>query len=141
MLFLPVFFFLFGVRVRTERGPFEVLVVALVATVAALALHVRLADAPPGVVLASIGIGTVLLVPVAFGVFFLLLSAGGCNDDGHVPPVAWIGAILVYLAGGAWGLQRPGRGVWAVPCSLLASGLWLVGVSVALTGSTGACLD
>ena len=56
----------------------------------------------------------------AAGVFFLVLVAGGCENQGQVGPVSWIGGAAIYFAGAVWALQRPARGVLGVPASFLA---------------------
>ena len=108
--------------------------------VAALALHVW-ASETPGAALAIEILAGALNAAAVFGVFLLVLVGGSCSDDGHVPLGAWIGAIVVYLAGGAWALQRGWRAVVLVPLAVIAAGAWLVVVSVLFTGSTGACLE
>ncbi|HZR94691.1 MAG TPA: hypothetical protein VFA56_03295 [Gaiellaceae bacterium] len=110
------------------------------AAVAALAFHVWSSELP-GAALAIEILAGALNAAAIFGVFVLVLVGGSCSNDGHVPAAAWIGAIAVYLAGGAWALQRGWRAVLLVPLAVLAAGAWLVGVSVLFTGSTGACLD
>lgn len=89
-----------------------------------------------------------LLVPTAaltwaamFGDFFLILVEGGCDDSGDIGLVSWIGAGAIYLAGSAWALQRPLRGLIGVPASMLAAGVWLVLSADAISGGTGVCLD
>jgi lysylphosphatidylglycerol synthetase-like protein (DUF2156 family) len=137
---VPALVILFGSHGPEGRN--ESLVVWALASiaVAALAYHVW-TSARPGAALAIEILSGALNTAAVFGVFLLVLVGGSCSDDGHVPLGAWIGAIVVYLAGGAWALQRGWRAVVLVPLSLLAAGVWLVGVSVLLTGSTGACLE
>jgi hypothetical protein len=108
--------------------------------VLAVAIHVALHDRRE--------LRLLLLIPTAvltwvatFGAWVLLLLGGSCSDSGHVGAFSWGSAIVVYLAGSAWSLQRPVRGVFGVPASMLAAGIWLVATATVLTGSTGVCLD
>ena len=68
------------------------------------------------------------------GVFILVLATGSCSDNGHIPAAAWVGAAVVYLAGGAFGLQRAVRGIWVAPAAVLLAAFWLVAVATVLTG-------
>ena len=141
MLYLPVVVFLFG-----SRGPDPGTATAIVAGLLLLAaagvtIHVVLSPEPVVRVLMLAVVTTALTAAAAFGVFFLVLVGGSCSDDGHIPAVAWLGGLVIYLVGGSVGLRRAAHGVWAVPASLLVGGIWLVGVATLLTGSTGACLD
>jgi hypothetical protein len=88
-----------------------------------------------------------LFVPVAaitltlwLAVLFLMAAFGSCNA-GHVPAGGWIVGSLVYVGGAVWGFRRALRSLWAVPASLLAGGVCLVAVAVAVTGSTGMCFE
>jgi len=74
-------------------------------------------------------------------VFFLILWAGGCDSKGDIGVVSWVGGMVIYLAGSAWALQRPIRGIFCVPASFLAGGIWLVATASLISGGTGACLD
>src|SRR3954466_8661237 len=91
------------------------------AAVAALAFHVW-TSARPGAALAVAIPARALNAAAVLGVFLLVRVGGSCSDDGHVPLAAWIGAIVVYLAGGAWALQRGWRAGVLVPGALTAPG-------------------
>ena len=95
-------------------------------------------DQPAGRVVSLLVLTGALNALAAVGVFILVLAGGSCSDNGHIPVVAWVGAALLYLAGGTLGLQRAVRGIWAVPASVLLAGFWLVAIATVLTGSTGA---
>jgi hypothetical protein len=141
MLYVPAIVFLFGTR-GPDPGTATVVVGALLLlAVAGVAIHVALSPEPAFRVLMLAVVTVALTAAAAFGVFFLVLVGGSCSDDGHIPVVAWLGGLVIYLVGGAVGLRRAAHGVWAVPASLLVGGIWLVGVATVLTGSTGACLD
>jgi hypothetical protein len=142
MFFLPVHFYGSELHVSFDPGHAAVFACGLLVAALALAVHVRLSDAAPGLVLATVAVAAALAILAAFGVFLLVLVGGGCGDDeGHVPKLAWVGGGAIYLAAASWGLQRPGRSLWAVPVSLLVGGAFVVGVAVVFTGSTGACLE
>jgi len=142
MFFLPVYFYSSELHVTVEPGHAAVFAGGLLLALLALALHVRLSDAASGLVLATVAVAAALAILAAFGVLLLVLVGGGCGDDeGHIPKLAWVGGGAIYLAAASWGLQRPGRSLWAVPVSLLAAGAFVVGVAVVFTGSTGACLE
>jgi len=57
------------------------------------------------------------------------------SSDGSAPPA-------IYLIGGAWGLQRPLRGLWAVPLAAVVAGGWLVAAShIVPGGSSTSCFN
>ena len=142
MVFVPAFAFGSGLQSTAEPGHAAVFFGGIVLAAIAIVVHVRLSEAHPGLVVATIAVAAALVLPAAFGVFILVLIGGGCGDDeGHIPQLAWALAAVLYLAGAVWGLQRPLRTLWAAPVSLLAAGILLVAIAVVFTGSTGACLE
>jgi hypothetical protein len=143
MLAVPAIVLLFGGH-RPERANEQVVVYGIVAiAVIAVALHVYLAPERRGAAACVIVVASALNALAVIGVFLLVLFGGSCSesDHGHVPPVSWIGAGVIYLIGATWALQRLWRPLWAVPVSVLAGGVWLVLTATLLTGSTGACLE
>jgi hypothetical protein len=141
LVFLPAAVLLFWDNPPQHGNEAFVVYGLSILSVAAFVLHAYLEPGPRDIVLGAVLLAAVLSGIAAAAVFFLVLIGGSCSDDGHVPPVSWIGGAFIYLAGATWALQRPRRTIWAVPCSLLAGGVWLVLTATALTGSTGACLD
>jgi hypothetical protein len=141
MLYVPSIVFLFGSRGPDPGTATAVVLGLFVLAAVGLATHALLSPEPVGRVLLLAVPTAVLTGAAAFGVFLLVLLSGGCGDNGHVPALAWGGAIVIYLVGGAVALRRSVHALWAVPASLLVAGIWLVGVATALTGSTGFCLD
>jgi hypothetical protein len=143
MLVVPVIGLLFWSAPDAANEALVVYGLVAIALIAA-ALHIYLAPAQRDLVATGVALGSVLNAAAIVGVFVMYLAAGSCNegDNGHVPIVSWAGAIVLYLAGAAWFLTgRPLRPIWGVPLSVLAAGAWLVLSSIAITGSTGVCLD
>ena len=143
MVVVPVIALLFWSN-PPERGGEAAAVYGLVAiSVIAAALHIYLAPGRRDLVAMGVALGSVLNAAAVFGVFVMVIAAGSCDgtDAGHVPIVSWAGAIVLYLTASAWFLQRPLRPIWGVPLSVLLAGTWLVLSSIAITGSTGVCLD
>jgi len=141
LLFLPWAWLV--VRQGSPYGATESLVVygGLVLALAAVLAHVLLAS-ERGSALLIVVVASVLNAVAWAGVFLLFLAAGSCSSsNAHIPPLAWVGALVIYLAGGAVGLRARWHAAWAVPVSLLLGGTWLVLLSKALIGSTGACID
>lgn len=141
LLYVPAVVFLFGSRGPDPGAATAVVGALVVLAVLALAAHVVLSPEPAPRVLASLVVAGALNAAAAFGVFLLVLVGGSCSDNGHIGPLAWGGALVIYLACAAAGLQRALHALWAVPVSLLVAGIWLVSVASLLTGSTGMCLD
>jgi hypothetical protein len=144
MLVVPVIALLFWAN-APESAQEALVVYGLVAiSIIAAALHVYLAPAERGLVATGVVLGAALNAAAVFGVFIMYLVAGSCDEgnSGHVPIVSWTGGIVLYLAPATWFLLgRPLRPIWGVPVSVLLAGAWLVVSSIALTGSTGVCLD
>jgi hypothetical protein len=122
---------------RFETTAQVIVLVAAVAVAGHLALH------PDGWQLRLwCLIPTALLTwAAAAGVFFLVLATGGCDTNGDIGRLSWIGGVAIYFAGSTWALQRPVRGVVGVPASMVAGGVWLVATASLISGGTGACLD
>ena len=60
------------------------------------------------------------------GVVVEIVATDSCGSGTAANLVGWIGAAAIYLSGGAWGLQRPLRGLWALPLAAVVAGGWLV---------------
>ena len=141
MLYVPAIVFLFGTRGPGPGAATAIVVALLVLALVAVAAFAALSPMPVTKVV-PLAVGTAALNAIAaFGVFVLFIVGGSCSDEGHVGPLAWGGALVVYLVGASVALRRPVHALWAVPASLVVAGLWLVGVATLLTGSTGVCLD
>lgn len=117
-------------------------IAVLVACAAALVLYARLRPEPASraalwLVLTQ---GTVLIGLA--GVVIEIVATDSCGTSTAVSVVRWIGAPAIYLIGGAWGLQRPVRGLWAVPLAAIVAGGWLVAASHFVPGGGGtACFN
>jgi hypothetical protein len=70
-----------------------------------------------------------------------IVATDSCGGSTAANAVRWSGAIVIYLGGSAWGLQRPLRGLWAVPLAAIVSGAWLVAASHLVSGGAGACFN
>jgi hypothetical protein len=129
-------FFLVGALVFAGNSPDAVWIVVAAAAVVGAPLAV--ARRPRGRFAASLAVGLGLNAGALFLAFLLLLVGGSCSTgNGHVPLGASIAGAVVSLGGAAWALQRARRTWWGLPLATLV----LVGLSDALTGSTGICLD
>lgn len=84
---------------------------------------------------------TGVITVFAWLVVAFLLSAFGSCSAGSVPLGGWIAFGAVYVGGAVWGFRRALRALWAVPASVLAGGLCLLAVALAVTGSTGMCFE
>jgi hypothetical protein len=105
---------------------------------AALVLYVRLRPEPASrAALWLVLTQATVLVGLA-GVTIELVATDSCNGGTAVNVVRWIGAPAIYLIGGAWALQRPLRGLWALPLVTIAAGSWLVAASHIVPGGNGA---
>jgi hypothetical protein len=143
MAVIPVIALLFGQDAPEGRVDAAIEFGLTAAALIAGALHVYLAPERRERVAIVLVLATALNGIAFFGVYILLLAGGSCDvgDTGHVPVISWAGAIVIYLALSTWLLQRPLRPLSGVPLALLAGGVWLVVSAVAITGSTGVCLD
>jgi hypothetical protein len=78
------------------------------------------------------------------GVFGLLVERFTTESCGAGPAanlVEWIGGGAIYLLVGAWALQRPLRGLWALPLAAIVAGGWMAGTAHLVPGGAGACFD
>jgi hypothetical protein len=69
------------------------------------------------------------------------LATGSCGGGLAANLVEWIGGGAIYLGGGAWALQRPLRGVWALPLATIVAGGWMAAAAHLVSGGTGSCFD
>jgi hypothetical protein len=142
MLYVPAIVFLFGSSGPDPGAATAIVVALLVLAVVAVAAFARLSPEPAAKVVPLAVATAAFNALAAFGVLVLVIVGGSCGDDGHVGPLAWGGAIAIYLVGATVALRRrPVHALWAVPASLVVGGLWLVGIATLLTGSTGSCLE
>ncbi len=81
-----------------------------------------------------------LIVGIA-GLLTEKLGTGSCGGGLAANLVEWIGGGAIYLGGGAWALQRPLRGVWALPLAAAVAGGWMVAAAHLVSGGTGSCFD
>ncbi len=113
----------------------------LAACVAALVVHVRLQPehASRAALWLVLTEGAVI-VGVA-GLLVEKLATGSCGGGLAANLIEWIGGGAIYLGGGAWALQRPLRGVWALPLAALVAGGWMAAAAHLIAGGTGSCFD
>jgi hypothetical protein len=75
------------------------------------------------------------------GLFVEVVSADTCGSNVAARLVGWIGAAVIYLAVGAWGLQRHLRGLWALPVAAIGAGIWIVVTAHLIPGGAAGCFD
>jgi hypothetical protein len=117
-------------------------IAVFVGCAAALVLHVRLRPEPASrAALWLVLTEAAVLIGLA-GVLVEIAATDSCGDGGTAASlVKWVGAAAIYLGVGAWALQRPLRGLWALPLATVAAGAWLVAVAHVLPGGAGACFN
>lgn len=113
-------------------------IAALVICAAALVLHVRLQPEPASRAALWLVLTQAALLVGLVGVVVEIVATDSCGVSTAVNVVRWIGAPAIYLIGGAWGLQRPLRGLWALPLAAVVAGGWLVAASHIVPGGNGA---
>jgi hypothetical protein len=112
---------------------------ALVVCLAALVPHVRLQpEHASRAALWLVLTQGALLVGLA-GLVVEVVAADTCGGNVSARLVGWIGAAAIYLAGGAWGLQRPLRGLWAVPLAAVIAGGWIAATAHLISGGSAGC--
>jgi FtsH-binding integral membrane protein len=113
----------------------------LVACAAAFVLHVRLQPehASRAALWLVLTQGAVLVGLV--GVVIEIVATDSCGGGLAAKLVRWIGAGVIYLGLGAWGLQRPLRGLWALPLAAIVAGGWLVAAAELVPGGTTVCFN
>jgi hypothetical protein len=113
-------------------------IAVLVGCAAALVLQVRLRPEPASRAALWLVLTEATLIIGLVGVTIEIVATDSCNSGTAVNAVRWIGAPAIYLIGGAWGLQRPLRGLWALPLAAVVAGGWLVAASHIVPGGNGA---
>ena len=113
----------------------------LAACTAALVVHVRLQPehASRAALWLVLTEGAVI-VGIA-GLLVEKLGTGSCGGGLTANLVEWIGGGAIYLGGGAWALQRPLRGVWALPLATIVAGGCMAATAHLVSGGTGGCFD
>jgi hypothetical protein len=104
---------------------------------AALVLHVRLRPEPASRAALWLVLTEAALLVGLVGLTIELVATDSCGASPAVNVVRWTGAPAIYLIGGAWGLQRPLRGLWALPLAALVAGGWLVAAAHLVPGGDG----
>jgi hypothetical protein len=117
-------------------------ILALVACATAFVLHVRLQPEHASRAALWLVLTQGAVVLGLAGVLFEIVATDSCGDGGTAASLLrWIGAAAIYLGVGAWALQRPLRGLWALPLATVVAGAWLVAVAHAFPGGAGACFN
>jgi hypothetical protein len=116
-------------------------IAALVVCGAAFVLHARLQPehASRAALWLVLTQGAVLVG--LFGMIVETVAADACGSGTTAHLVGWIGASVIYLAGGAWGLRRPLRGLWALPLAALVAGGWIAATAHLISGGSGGCFN
>jgi hypothetical protein len=76
-----------------------------------------------------------------FGAVVEIVATDSCGGSAAANAVRWSGATVIYLGASAWGLQRPLRGLWAVPLAAIVAGAWLAAAAHLVSGGAGACFN
>jgi hypothetical protein len=116
-------------------------IAVLVACAAAFVLHVRLQPehASRAALWLVLTQGAVVLGLV--GVVVEIAATNSCGGGLLLNLVRWIGAGAIYLGVGAWALQRPLRGLWALPVAAIVAGGWLVAAAQIVPGGATVCFN
>jgi len=113
----------------------------LVAGVAALVVHVRLQPEHASRAALWLVLTEGALLVGLVGLVVERVATDSCGSGTAADLVEWIGGSAIYLGGGAWALQRPLRGVWALPLATVVAGGWMVAAAHLVSGGTGGCFD
>jgi hypothetical protein len=143
LLYLPIVVLLFATGLPSDDNTARVVYALFALAVPGLALYAFSSRRLPDALVTAVSAGVLNAVAVAAG-FVLYLMGGSCDydDKGTIPVTGWVGAVVIYLAGAAWGLSSAARhGIWIVPLSTLAASIWIYWTATTFTGSTGVCLD
>ena len=112
-------------------------IAVLVGCAAAFVLHVRLQPEHASRAALWLVLTQGAVVVGLVGVVIEIVATDSCGVGTAANIVRWIGAPAIYLFGGAWGLQRPLRSLWALPLAAVAAGGWLVAASHIVPGGGG----
>jgi hypothetical protein len=116
-------------------------IAVLVACAAALVLHVRLRPEPASRAALWLVLTQAAVLIGLVGIVVEIVATDSCGSSTAVSVVRWIGAPAIYLIGGAWGLQRPLRGLWALPLAAIVAGGWLVLAAHIAPSDGAACFN
>jgi hypothetical protein len=116
-------------------------IAALAVCTAALVPHVRLQPEHASRAALWLVLTEGALLVGLLGLFVEVVAADTCGSNAAARLVGWIGAGAIYLAGGAWGLQRPLRGLWALPLSAVVAGGWIVATAHLISGGSAGCFS
>jgi hypothetical protein len=116
-------------------------IAALVACAAAFLLHVRLQPGHASRAALWLVLTQGAVVVGLAGVVVEIAATDSCGGGLALNLVRWIGAAAIYLGGGAWALQRPLRGLLALPLAAVVAGGWLVAAAQIVPGGTTACFN
>jgi hypothetical protein len=116
-------------------------IAVLVACATALVVHVRLQPEHASRAAFWLVLTEGAVIVGMAGLLVEKLGTGSCGGGLAANLVEWIGGGAIYLSGGAWALQRPLRGVWALPLATIVAGGWMVAAAHLVLGGTGGCFD
>jgi hypothetical protein len=91
----------------------------------------------PSIVLAA----AVLSCLCAVVYFFAVAAAETCGDSTLAGAVEWIGAVVIALAVGAWGVRGGMRFVWRFPLAWLVAAVWVGTWAHVVPGGSGGCFN
>jgi hypothetical protein len=109
---------------------------ALAVDLLVLVLHASRTSSP------LVVLGTVVTVGLAGIVFFVEVLAGNtCGGSTAALVVEGIGAGLIGLGLGAWGVLHGLHILWAAPLGLICAGGWIVVAANLVPGGTALCFS
>ncbi len=116
-------------------------IAVLAGCVAALVVHVRLQPEHASRAALWLVLTEGALLLGIFGAIVEKVATDSCGRGLAANLVEWIGAGAIYLIGGAWALQRPLRGIWALPLAAAVAGGWIAAAAHVVHGGTSGCFS
>jgi hypothetical protein len=116
-------------------------IAVLVAGGAVLVLHVRRQPMRASRASLWLVLTEAALLLGSLGAVIETVVTDSCGSSPAKDIVGGIGGGAIYLIGGAWALQRPRRGVWALPLAAIVAGGWIAAIAHLVPGGAGACFN
>jgi hypothetical protein len=86
-------------------------------------------------------VAALLGTAAALVAWFAIAAAETCGDSRAAGVVEWLGAALLALPLGAWGVRRGARVLWAVPLGWALAALWIALTAHLVPGGSGPCFE
>jgi hypothetical protein len=116
-------------------------IAVLAVCAATLVVHVRLQPEHASRAALWLVLTEATLIVGMVGLLAEKLGTDSCGGGLAANLVEWIGGSAIYLSGGAWALQRPLRGLWALPLATVVAGAWMAAAAHLVPGGAGACFN